>query len=91
MRGSPDASAARTGFRAPPFETPSSDAGEIEEARAALLGDRYWAQVSTPAYALRPGVSNGAGLVREEPSEDEVSHSNSHSTVSGDKPTEMRN
>jgi hypothetical protein len=54
--------------------TPSSDAGEIEEARAALLGDRYWEQVfSTPAYSTRTSAPKLAGSTRLESSDDEVS------------------
>lgn len=54
--------------------TPSSDAGEIEEARAALLGDRYWVQVfSTPAYSTRTSASRAAHPNRLKSSDDEVS------------------
>lgn len=53
--------------------TPSSDAGEIEEARAALLGDRYWVQISTPVYANGTSASKVARSTRPESSDDEVS------------------
>lgn len=52
---------------------PSSDAGEIEEARAALLGDRYWVQISTPIYAHRASASKAADPNRPDMSDDEVS------------------
>ncbi|GAA5862088.1 hypothetical protein JCM3774_006171 [Rhodotorula dairenensis] len=91
MRGNADASPARSGFQAQLFETPSSDAGEIEEARAALLGDRYWAQLSIPAYLPRPAASPA----REEPSEDELAmspiHPHGRDTVNwGSPPTPRR-
>ncbi|GAA6053760.1 hypothetical protein JCM3770_005104 [Rhodotorula araucariae] len=46
---------------------PPSDAGELEEMRAALLGDRYWARSSAVQY--RRGLSRTASDVCQHPGE----------------------
>lgn len=57
--------------KAPPA-TPPSDLGEIEEARAALLGERYWAHVRTPRYDNVDGTARVCASA-EGLSDDEVS------------------
>ncbi|GAA5990379.1 hypothetical protein JCM10908_007345 [Rhodotorula pacifica] len=70
-----DASPARTWAGIQPLATPSSDAGEIEEARAALLGERYWTQIPTPAYGSRSRFWSATEPGRADSSEDELAMS----------------
>ncbi|GAA6037754.1 hypothetical protein JCM8097_002325 [Rhodosporidiobolus ruineniae] len=44
MQQPPEASTSRVAYLPPSPVVPSSDVGESEEARAALLGERYWAK-----------------------------------------------